>query len=173
LDAQPAEASSTTVGVGATHNAREVEVMEKVTNKDHKDHKNNQVGQTPQSLEDLSTVQLVKDITSEVAHLTRKQFELARTELRAELKAEAITVGGLGIAALAGLATVNLLLVTAVFALAQSMSGWLAGLMVSALTLVIGGIVAVLAWNRRVRSPLARTRRTLTEDIQWSKERLV
>lgn len=122
---------------------------------------------------DLSTVELVKEITAEVGRLAQKQIELARTELKADLKAEATTVGGLGLAALAGLATVNLLLVTLVLALAQSMPGWAAGLLVSALTLVFAGIVALVAWNKRVRKPLQRTRRTVKEDVQFTKERLV
>ena len=122
---------------------------------------------------DLSTVELVKEITAEVGLLAQKQIELAKTELKADLKAEAKTVGGLGVAVLAGLATVNLLLVTLVLALAQTMRPWLAGLLVSALTLAVAGIVAVISWNKRVKSPLERTRRTVKEDVQFTKERMV
>jgi hypothetical protein len=56
--------------------------------------------------------------------------------------------------------------------LAQVMSGWKAGLLVSGVVLLIAGVVAGVAWNRRVRSPLARTQRTLREDVEWTKERL-
>ncbi|MEP6651755.1 MAG: phage holin family protein [Myxococcales bacterium] len=122
---------------------------------------------------DLSTVELVKEITAEVGLLAQKQIELAKAELKADLRAEAATVGGLGVAALAALATVNLLLVTLVLALAQTMRPWLAGLLVSALTLVVAGIVALISWNKRVRSPLERTRRTVKEDVQFTKERMV
>lgn len=122
---------------------------------------------------DLSTMELVKEITAEVGLLAQKQIELAKTELKADLKAEAATVGGLGVAALAALAAVNLLLVTLVLALAQTMRPWLAGLLVSALMLVVAGIVALVSWNKRVRSPLERTRRTVKEDVQFTKERMV
>lgn len=122
---------------------------------------------------DLSTVELVKQITAEVSRLAQKQIELAKTELKADLKSEATMVGGLSIAAFGAVATVNLLLVTAVFALAQVMSGWKAGLLVSGTVLLLAAIVAAIAWNRRVRSPLARTQRTLREDVEWTKERLV
>jgi hypothetical protein len=124
------------------------------------------------STRDLSTVELVKEITAEVGHLVQKQIALAKTELKADLKAEATMVGGFGIAALGVAATLNLLLVTAVLALAQVMSGWKAGLLVSGVVLLIAGVVAGVAWNRRVRSPLARTQRTLREDVEWTKERL-
>jgi len=121
---------------------------------------------------DLSTLELVKEITAEVGHLVQKQIALAKTELKADLKAEATMVGGFAIAALGAAATLNLLLVTAVLALAQVMSGWKAGLLVSGVVLLIAGVVAGIAWKRRVRSPLARTQRTLREDVEWTKERL-
>ncbi len=124
------------------------------------------------SPEQLSTVELVKQITTEVGRLARKQVELVKTELKADVRAEAWAIGGLSLAALGALCTVSLLLVTVVLALAQWMAGWLAGLVVSAATLAATGLTAWLAWNRRVRSPLARTQRTLKEDVQWTKERL-
>ena len=124
------------------------------------------------STRDLSTVELFKEISAEVGHLVQKQIVLAKTELKADLKAEATMVGGFGIAALGAASTVNLLLVTAVLALAQTMSGWKAGLLVSAAVLLGAGVVAGIAWKRRVRSPLARTQRILREDVEWTKERL-
>lgn len=125
-------------------------------------------------VQDLSTIALVKEISGEVGHLVTSQLELAKTELRADLRAEATTVRGLGIAALAALTTVSLLLVTAALALAQAqvMRPWAAGLLVSGVTLAVGGVVALMAWSKRVRSPLKRTRRTIRKDVQWTKERL-
>lgn len=121
---------------------------------------------------DKSAVALLKEIGSEVNHLASKQLELAMTELRADLKREAGVLAGLGFAGLAILATINLLLVTAVLALAQRTAGWRAGLVISAGTLLTAAIVGLLSWRRRVKVPLERTRRTVKEDVQWSKERL-
>lgn len=129
-------------------------------------------GPDPSHAQDLSTVELVKQITNEVAHLAQKQIELAKTELKADLKAEAVVVGGLGLAALGTLTTVNLLLVTGILALAKRMPGWQAGLLVTGGTLIVTGVVAWVAWSKRVRSPLARTQRTLREDAEWTKGRL-
>lgn len=126
----------------------------------------------PPSAQDLSTVELVKSITSEMGHLVRKQVELAKTEVKADLKAEAKVLGGLGIAALAALVTLNLVFVAAVLALGQAMPGWAAALVVAAVTALASAVVASVAWRKRVRSPLARTGRTLREDFQWTKERL-
>jgi Putative Actinobacterial Holin-X, holin superfamily III len=121
---------------------------------------------------DLSTTALIKEIGADVTHLARTQVALALTELRADLKNEAQAVAGLGFAALSGVATAIMLLVTATLALAQWMPAWMAGLLVSGMTLAVALIAALVSWNKRVRSPLARTRRTIEEDVQWSKERL-
>ena len=120
----------------------------------------------------LSTAELIKEITSHVGILVKKQIELAKTELRADLRAEAVTLRNLGLAALGALVTVNLLLVTAVLALGRVMPGWAAGLLVSAFTALLAGIAAALGWGGRLRKPMARTRHTLDEDVRWTKERL-
>jgi hypothetical protein len=131
------------------------------------------VSKVEQRAKELSTLDLVKEITAEVGHLAEKQIALAKAEIRADLKAEATMVGGLGVAALAGLATLNLLLVTGVLALAQLMPAWAAGLVVSGVMALVAAIVGLVAWNRRVRNPLQRSRRALKEDVQWAKERVV
>jgi hypothetical protein len=124
-------------------------------------------------IQDLSTVELVKQITNEVGRLAQKQIELAKAELKADLKSEAIMVGGLSLAAVGALCTLNLLLVTGVLALATLLPGWQAGLIVSGAVLLVTVVVAAVAWGKRVRSPMARTKRTLREDVQWTRERLV
>jgi membrane protein len=67
---------------------------------------------------------------------------------------------------------VNMLLVAAVFALTVWIPGWLAALGVAVLLLAIGGLLALVGWKRRVSAPLAVTRKTVKEDMQWAKERL-
>lgn len=125
-----------------------------------------------ESVHELSTVGLIKEITTEVGRLASKQIELATTELKANLKTEAIAIGGLSIAALAGIFTINLLLLTAVLGLSTIMPGWAAGLVVSGIALVATMGIAGLAWSKRVRKPMDRTQRTLKEDVQWTKNRL-
>lgn len=124
------------------------------------------------SAADLSTGELIGEITGQVGLLARMQIDLAKTELQADLRAEVAMASRLGIAALSGFVTVNLLLVTAVLALAQRMPAWSAGLAVSSTTLTIAAVAGLMGWSKRVRTPLERTRRTLKEDAQWTKERL-
>jgi uncharacterized membrane protein YqjE len=120
----------------------------------------------------LSTRELIGEITGKVMLLARKEVELAKTELKADLEAGLSTVKGLGIAALGVVLGLNMLLVALVMALTTYMPAWLAALLLGGALLVIGGIVGYVSWTGRVTKPLAITRKTLTEDAQWAKERL-
>jgi len=124
------------------------------------------------SPQDLSAAALVKEIGTEVSHLAHKQIELAITELKADLKREAGAAVGLSIATIFGLMALNLLFVSAALALATWMPGWAAGLIIAGFTLLIALAIGLTAWNKRVVDPLARTRRTIKEDVRWSKEKL-
>lgn len=121
---------------------------------------------------DLSTVELVKEITHQVSDLAKKQIELAKSELRADVRTELATIGGLAGAAAAGLITLTLLFVTLIFALTRKLPGWEAGLIVSGFTLGIALIAGLVAWGHRVRSPLSRSRHALQQDITFTKQRL-
>jgi uncharacterized membrane protein YqjE len=120
----------------------------------------------------LSTAELIKEITSQFGHLAKKQVELAKTELRADVRAEIGMVKGLGIAALAALLALNVTLVAVVLALARKMPGWGAALVVAGFLVGVAVIAGLLGWQRRVRTPLERTRKTLEEDVRWAKERV-
>jgi uncharacterized membrane protein YqjE len=120
----------------------------------------------------LTVAQLVGEIKDQLTLLVRKQIDLARTELKEDIKAEAVTVGGLGLAAVGAIIAVTLLLVTVILALATVMPAWGAGLIVSGVVLLASALAALIGWSKRVRKPLEKTRQSLKEDIQWTKERL-
>lgn len=115
--------------------------------------------------------QLVGEITGEVTLLAKKQIELVKAELKADLKTEMKMVGGLSLAALTALAAINMLFVTVILALAQVMPAWGAGLVVAGALLGVAAIFALVGWQKRVRAPLAKTRETLKEDVEWTRER--
>ena len=119
----------------------------------------------------LGTGALVKQIVSRAELLAKKEFELAKTELRVDLRSEARVAGGLGIAALAAFIAVNLLLVTSALALSLVMPAWAAGLIVTGVMLLVAALFGVVSWRRRLRDPLAHTRRTLKDGVKWTKER--
>ena len=96
--------------------------------------------------------ELVRDIAEKAQRLARKEVELAKVELRADLDAELAAAKGLGAAALLALLALNLLLVCAVFALTAVMAGWLAALLLAVLLLAVGAAVGAWAWSRRTAS---------------------
>jgi uncharacterized membrane protein YqjE len=120
----------------------------------------------------LSLRELIGEITAKVSLLAKKEVELAKTELKADLASELATVKGLGLAVLVGVLGLNMLLVAIVLGLAAYLPGWLAALLIGGLLVIVAGILGYVSWARRVTSPLAATRRTLKEDAQWAKERL-
>jgi membrane protein len=120
----------------------------------------------------LPTRELLGEIVEKAGLLARKEVELAKTELKADLKSQLGMAKGLGIAGLAGLLGVNLLLVAVVLALAPLVTPWLGALILGGILVVGGGIVAWVSWKRRVSNPLALTRKSLKEDVQWAKEHL-
>jgi hypothetical protein len=121
----------------------------------------------------LSTKELLGRILEEGTALVRKEMELARTELTADLKTEVQSAKVLGAGAVLGLCGLNLALVTVVLALTMVMPGWAAGLIVTGVVLSVAAIIGLVGWKRRVRLPMARTRKHLKEDVQWMKERVI
>ena len=121
---------------------------------------------------ELGTGELVKQIAHQADVLVKKQIELAKAELRHDIKAEATAFGGLGVSAVLAIITITLLLVTAALALSLVLPGWGAGLIVTGVTLAATLIIALVSWKRRVATPLARTRETLRDDVRWAKEQL-
>lgn len=126
----------------------------------------------PMSPEALSTRELIGEVASKVGLLARKEIELAKTELRADVKKEVAMASGLGIAGVCALITVNLLCVAAVLALATVIPGWGAAIVVAAVVLAIGTIAGLVGWGKRVKSPLDTTRKTLKEDLRWTREKI-
>jgi uncharacterized membrane protein YqjE len=104
--------------------------------------------------------------------LARKEIELAKVEIKADLTSEVAMATTLGIAVVAALLGFNLLLVSLVLALAPYIAAWLGALVLGGMLLLVGLVVGYVGWQRRVSHPLAVTRKTLKEDVQWAKERL-
>jgi hypothetical protein len=124
------------------------------------------------SARDLSLRELISEITGKASVLVKKEVDLAKAEIRADVKSELGMVKGLAAALVAALSGVNLLLVALVLGLSAWLPGWLAAVIVAATVFIIGGVVGYVSWTRRVKTPLASTRKTLKEDVQWAKERL-
>jgi uncharacterized membrane protein YqjE len=122
----------------------------------------------------MRTRDLVTELAKKASLLARKEMELAKAELKSDIRAEIKMATGLGVAGLCGIFTVQLLLVAIVFALMEGgvMPGWAASLVVAAVVLAIGTAVGLWGWARRVRKPLDASRRSLQEDVRWAKEQI-
>ena len=119
----------------------------------------------------LSLSQVIKEIWTQFSRLMRKEIELAKTELRADIRSEVFMLSGLGIAAVLVLLTISMLLVTLILALSEILPGWAAGLIVSGVLLLLSAIVAIISWRKRVKVPLKRTREVLEGDLKFTRGR--
>jgi uncharacterized membrane protein YqjE len=120
----------------------------------------------------LSTRQLVSRIVETGSLLVEKEVELAREELKADVKAELGGAALLGVALVAAVTGAILLVIAGVFVLAWWMPPWVAALAVAAFALGVAAGLGFMGWSRVARAPLALTRKTVTEDWQWVKERI-
>jgi uncharacterized membrane protein YqjE len=125
-------------------------------------------------LRQVPTRDLVGELARKASDLARKEVELAKAELRADLRTEIKMASGLGVAGLCAIFTVQLLLTAVVLALmeAQVLPGWAAALIVAAVVLAIGAGVGLWSWARRVKKPLVTTRRSMQENVRWAKAQI-
>ena len=128
----------------------------------------------PDPLRAMRTRDLVGELAKKASLLARKEVELAKAELKADVAREVRMAGGLGVAGLCGLLALELLLVAVVLALMEGgvLPGWAAALVVAAIVLAVGTGAGVWGWARRVRTPLDSSRRSLREDVRWAKEQI-
>jgi Putative Actinobacterial Holin-X, holin superfamily III len=122
----------------------------------------------------LTARELVTELAQKASLLARKEVELAKTEVREQLRAEVKMASGLGVAGVCALVTINMLLVALVFGLSEAgiLRGWLAALIVAAVVLAIGTVAGLIGWSKRVRKPLPATRRSVQENVRWARERV-
>jgi hypothetical protein len=121
---------------------------------------------------ELSNRELLGEITGKASLLVRKEIELAKAEIRTDVQAQLGTIKAFGVAAVAALLGLNLLLVAGVLGLGLKIAAWLAALIGGGALVLIAVIVGYVGYKRMVTNPLALTRQTLKEDVQWMKERL-
>jgi hypothetical protein len=120
-----------------------------------------------------STPALIADAAKKLEVLARSQVHLARAEMMSQWRRGLRMAVALAVAVAAALAGLTLLLVAVALALTAYLPGWLAALCVAVVALAAGSVAALVAWRRRVRDPLALTRRTLKRNLQWLTERMI
>lgn len=122
--------------------------------------------------EDRSLTELMGDMSQDVSLLMRKEVELAREEIKVELRKAARAGAAFGAAGYLALLVGTGLVLTLGFLLAEVMPTWVAFLIV---TLALGAGAAVAGWAGRRQTqdidPVPEvTIETLKEDKQWLSE---
>ena len=115
---------------------------------------------------------MIGEITAKVTLLAKKEVELAKTELKADLTLKWPRSKGSAWPCWWACFGLNMFLTAIALTLAAYLPAWLAALLIGGVLVIVAAILGYASWTRRVTSPLAATRRTLKEDAQWAKERL-
>ncbi|WP_373047238.1 phage holin family protein [Vulgatibacter sp.] len=124
-----------------------------------------------------STATLVRDLLGEAQFLAREELRLAKAELRDEAKKTGKiageAAGGVGVGGLLAFVGVLALTCAAIVGLAFLMPLWLSALLIGAVMLLVGGILAMggLAKLKQLSAPTVdETTETLKEDREWASE---
>jgi uncharacterized membrane protein YqjE len=127
-----------------------------------------------ESLRNVRTKELVAEAGRKASLLVKKEIELAKAELRANVRAEIKMASGLGVAGICALIGLEMLLVALAFGLMEAgvLPGWGAALIIAAVIFVIGAGAGLWGWAKRVRKPLETTQRSVKEDVRWARERM-
>lgn len=120
---------------------------------------------------DRSIKEIIDALRPQLQVLVDKQIELARTELAPVGKKAGLAAGLLAAGAVFMLVFLIFLSLTGVYALSLLLPLWASALIVSAILLVIGGILAGSGASilRRLDPKPHRTIRTLQQNINWLK----
>jgi hypothetical protein len=125
--------------------------------------------------DDISTMQLIRQLLSDVRTLLRQELALARAEIREELAQAAIALAVCAVA-VGMLAIAGLWVLIAVTRGVASIFGWpLAAVYagVGGALGVVGLVLLAVVWHRvRTIRILPQTRETLTEHAQWATRRV-
>jgi uncharacterized membrane protein YqjE len=97
----------------------------------------------PADPEDQSTGELLTTLSTQISALVRGELELARTELTAKGKRAGVGAGLAGAGGVVALFGVGALVAAAIAALALVTPVWLAALIVAAVLLAVGGVLAL------------------------------
>ena len=120
---------------------------------------------------DRSIKEIIDVLRPQVQELVAKQVELAKTELAPVGKRAGLAAGLLGAAAVFMLVFLIFLSLTGVYALAVFLPQWVAAAIVSAILLVVGGILAAAGASilRGLNPKPHKTIATLQQNVNWLK----
>lgn len=115
----------------------------------------------------------LKAVAQDTSQLVRAELDLAKAEVTAGIKANATGIGMLAAAAVMMWLAVQGLLIAAGFALALVVPAWASALIITAVLIVIAGIVVFIA-TRKLGTPVSvdQAKSNVQEDVAWFKTHL-
>jgi membrane protein len=120
---------------------------------------------------DMSTGELIGFITERTRELVRDEIELAKSEARSDVRAEVRAAIGMTAGGVLMICGLTMCFVAVALALSTVIMPWAAALIVAGVVLVCGGIILMVGKKRIVRAPLARTRESIKENVEWASGR--
>lgn len=127
-------------------------------------------GTTGRAPTERSLGELIAEATGELSTLMRKEIELAKAELKADMSALGKGVGALGGAGFTGYLCVLFLSLAAMFGLDAVLPMWAAALVVGGVYLVLAAALGLLGKKAVGRMPgVPRTVKTIKEDVEWAR----
>ena len=115
--------------------------------------------------------ELLGQLLRQTSELLKTELELARAEMRTSIRSVVSTMVMMLTAAVFGMVAVGCLAASLVLALAKRLEPWSAALIVGVVLLVVALGIVMVARSKHKEKPLAKTQKTLKEDVQWAKER--
>jgi uncharacterized membrane protein YqjE len=121
-----------------------------------------------------SMAELVKHVSEQTSRLAQQELELAKAELAIKGKRARIGAGMFGGAGVFAFYAVGALTAAVIIGLSTAVAAWLAALIVAALLLAIGGVLALQGKTKvkEAAPPIPKQATESTkEDVQWVKTR--
>jgi hypothetical protein len=120
---------------------------------------------------DASLSELISRLIGQSSTLFREELQLAKTELRQEIRKAGKAGGMFGAAAVTGFLAVLLLSFAAAWGLGDLMEPWLGFVIVGVIWAIVAGVLAMQGKSAadEVDASLPETTQSVKEDVQWAK----
>jgi hypothetical protein len=115
----------------------------------------------------------LKAVAQDTSELVRAEIDLAKAELTAGIKANAMGIGMLVAAGVMVWLAVQGLLLAAGFALALVVPAWASALIISVILIIVAGVIGYVA-SRKLGTPVSvdQAKTNIQEDVAWFKTHL-
>ncbi len=128
----------------------------------------------PMTTPDSSLGTLFSDLSSDLSTLVRQEIELARAETTEKVSKAAQSAGMLVVGGLVAYAGLIIVLIAVAILLGAIMPYWLSSLIVGAIVLIVGAVMAISGKNKLANLNVVpeKTVATLKDDARWAKEQI-